>query len=413
MRVDLPAPRKGAPYVLVLVLAGSLGFPSAQSPQPEWPQLFGASRNAVARASISNGARLTIGWKRPMPSGSAGLVVSGGNVYTLGTDGEQDVLFAIDAKAGNDAGRIALGATHPDALANGPTATPAVVDDLIVTVSTACKLQAVNIGTRQIAWTQDIAAMYASRFAKRGGCGMAPLIAGRRVVIVTGAAEGPRLAAFDVATGTPAWSTTDLPNGYNVAPGWFEADGGFVLYHHTKPPGVSGVTAVNAQTGSIAWQIDGERGESDATPVALPGGRLLIETWPQIGLYDIATRTPVWTSREIVANRSPAIWHDAHIYAFGGQSGEFLTCVDASDGRVQWTSRTYRGHLALAGDTLVLLSESAGLLRLVAADPSGYRELAKVQVLTPGARTGTPPTVAGGRIFVRNLDELVAVDVRP
>ena len=86
--------------------------------------------------------------------------------------------------------------------------------------------------------------------------------------------------------------------------------------------------------------------------------------------------------------------------------------MDLADGKVKWTSRIYRGHLALAGDTLVVLSESAGLLRLVAADPSGYRELANVQVLRPGARTGTPPSLAGGRIFVRNLDELVAVEVR-
>ena len=92
----------------------------------------------------------------------------------------------------------------------------------------------------------------------------------------------------------------------------------------------------------------------------------------------------------------------------GGQIGWVL---DAASGAVKWTSRTYRGHLTLAGDTLVLLSESAGLVRLIAADPSGYRELAKVQVLRPGARTSTPPSLAGGRIFVRNLDELAAIEV--
>jgi len=59
-----------------------------------------------------------------------------------------------------------------------------------------------------------------------------------------------------------------------------------------------------------------------------------------------------------------------------------------------------------------VLSEASGLVRLVAADPSAYRELARVQVLPPGARTGTPQSVAGGRIFVRNLEELVAVAVR-
>lgn len=222
---------------------------------------------------------------------------------------------------------------------------------------------------------------------------------------------GARLAAFDVATGKRLWEAADLPNSYNLSPGWMEGGDGRVLYHHTKPPGISGVTAIDAATGATLWQIDGKTGESDATPVAVGAGRVLIETWPQVSLFDVASRTPVWTTPRIAAGRAPAVARNGHLYTFGGQSGEFLTCVDAATGEVTWTSRIYRGHLALAGDTLVVLSESSGLLRLVAADPAGYRELAKVQVLMPGARTGTPPSLAGRRIFVRNLEELVAIAI--
>lgn len=415
MRPAAAAPRKGAACLLTCVLTGILAAGvavlSAQSPA-DWPQLFGATRNAVSTTPIGAGASLSVAWKKPMPSGGAGIVISGDRLYTLGTDGEQDVLFAFDTASGSEAWRLALGKTHADAIANGPTSTPVIAGALVLTVSSLCRLQAVNAKTHQVVWTQDIGSTFSSRFVKRGGCGMAPLVAGGRVVLVTGAAAGPRLAAFDIETGKPAWTAADLPNGYNVAPGWMKSGGGLVLYHHSNPPGVSGVTAVNAETGTIAWQIDGQYGESDATPVVVSGVRLLIETWPQVSLYDVATRTPIWSSREIAAQRSPAIAHKGHLYTYGGQSSEFLTCVDVADGKVKWTSRIYRGHLVLAGDTLVVLSESAGLLRLVAADPSGYRELAKIRVLTPGARTGTPPSVAGNRIFVRNLDELVAVHVR-
>lgn len=390
------------------VLAASALTGSAQSPA-EWPQLFGATRNGVARSAIAPAAALSVAWTKPMPSGGAGLAVVGDRIYTLGTDGEHDVLFALEAATGDEAWRLALGKTHTDATANGPNSTPAFAGDLLVTVSTNCQLKAVTLNTREVAWTQDLGDIFASRFAKRGGCGMAPLVAGSRVVVVTGAAGGPRLAAFDAVTGKPAWTTADLPSSYNVAPGWAD---GLVLYHHVKSPGGSGITAVDAETGAIAWQIDGPPGESDATPVTLPGGRVLIETWPQVSLFDISTKQPVWTSKEIVAGRSPAVSHKDHIYTFGGQSGEFLTCLDAATGKTKWTSRIYRGHLVLAGDTLVILSESAGLVRLVAADPARYREIARIPVLTPGARTGTPPSVAGGRIFVRNLDELAAVLVR-
>lgn len=395
-------------YTMITILAAGAIAGQGQS-AADWPQLFGATRNAKAGAVIAPTAKLSVGWKRPMPSGGAAMVVMGDHLYTLGTDGAHDILFAIDIASGHDEWQLVLGKTHADATANGPNSTPALAGDLLVTISTGCEMKAVNVKTREVVWTQDLAATFASRFAKRGGCGMAPLVAGSRVVVVTGASEGPRLAAFDIATGKPAWTTPDLPNSYNVAPGWAD---GLVLYHHIKAPGGSGISAVNGETGTIAWQIDGLGGESDATPVAAPGGRILIENWPHVSLFDVATRTALWTSKAIVAGRSPAVAHKDHIYTFGGQSAEFLSCVEAATGKTIWTARIYRGHLVLAGETLVILSESSGMVRLVAADPSGYRELAQTTVLTPGARTGTPPSVAGGRIFVRNLDELAAVVVR-
>jgi outer membrane protein assembly factor BamB len=391
-------------------IAATTVFLGAQ-PDRDWPQLYGTARNSTA-ARIGPDASLSIAWKTPMPTGSAGIVAAGDRVYTLGSDGEQDMLFALDAGTGKESWRVTLGQTHADAITNGPGGTPVISGDLVVAVSSRCQVQAVNSTTRRVAWTHDLGAEFASRFAKRGGCAVSPLLAGSRIVLVTGASQGPQLAAFDVATGTPAWTTPDLPNSYSVAPGWLAAAGsGLVLYHHNKPPGVSGVTAVNADTGAVAWQIDGVEGDSGMTPVTAGEGRIVLETWAHVSAYDIATRKPLWTTKAIAALGSPAIFRDGHIFTFGGQSGEFLTCVDAATGRSKWTSRVYRGHLALAGDVLVLLSESSGLLRLVAADPSAYRELTKIQVLEPGARTGTPPSIAGGRIFVRNLEEMVAVTV--
>jgi outer membrane protein assembly factor BamB len=411
--------------VLGTLLAAAAGAAAAQSPAPEWPQLFGPARNNVAVAPIAAGASLSVAWKKPMPPGGAGLVVRGERVYTLGTDNEEDVLFAFNAGTGEEVWRFPLSPTHADAVSNGPNSTPALAGDLIVTISSLCQLQAIDTQTRQVAWTQALGATYASRFAKRGGCGMSPLIAGGRVVIQTGAAQGAQLVAFDLASGKQVWTTPDLPSPGSLDPGWMEAtpprpnDGGganrgsgYVLYRHSKPAGGSGITAVEASTGAIAWQIDGKEGESNVTPVAVGADRVLIENWPRVSLYDIRSRTALWTSTDISAQRAPAVVHTGHIYTYGGQSGEFLTCVEAATGKVKWSSRIYRGHLGLAGDTLVVLSESAGLLRLVAADPAGYRELSKVQVLTPGARTGTPPSIAGGRIFVRNLEEIVAVAVR-
>ena len=58
---------------------------------------------------------------------------------------------------------------------------------------------------------------------------------------------------------------------------------------------------------------------------------------------------------------------------------------------------------------LIILSER-GKLVLAEATTEGYEELASHQVLS--GRCWTQPTLAGGRLYLRNHDELVALDLR-
>jgi outer membrane protein assembly factor BamB len=263
-------------------------------------------------------------------------------------------------------------------------------------------------------WKRDFAEEYKSRFAAQGTCNMSPLVASGRVIVPTGAREGVRIAAFDAASGKPAWTAANVPNSLTGAPGLMDAGGAFrVLYHHAKPPGTSGISAIDVQSGAVAWQFDGKASMSDTTPVALPGNRVLIQTWANSSMYDTsASPRELWTNDELSAAGSPPVVHGEYLYGFGGNSTEFLKCVEAATGKVRWSNRIYRGFAALAGDTLVVIGEASGLLRLIGADPASYRELSRLQVLEAGARTGTPPAIAGGRIYVRNLEQVVAIDAR-
>jgi outer membrane protein assembly factor BamB len=275
---------------------------------------------------------------------------------------------------------------------------------------------AADAASGAIRWRRDLAQDYKSRFAASPGCGMSPLAAGSRVIVPTGAREGARLVSFDAATGATQWAASALLNSLNGAPGFATIDGTpAVLYHSGKPPGIGGVSAVNPDTGAELWHADMPEGISETVPVLTPHG-LLLHGWSGSTMFGPVGRGAApavrWTSKDLTAQWAPAITVDTHIYGFGGNSGDFLLCVDAATGATAWSERIYRGHIARAGNTLVVLSESSGLLRLVAPDPSGYRELTRLDVLKPGARTRTPPSLAPGRIFVRNLEEIVAIDAR-
>ena len=60
---------------------------------------------------------------------------------------------------------------------------------------------------------------------------------------------------------------------------------------------------------------------------------------------------------------------------------------------------------------LAILSTAAGLLRVVEASAAGYGEKARLDLLSRGAQAAAPPSYAGRRIFVRNEEEVVAVDI--
>jgi outer membrane protein assembly factor BamB len=398
---------------IALALLSAAAVLLGQTSSSSWPQYLGPKRNGAVDLDIT-GAKLTEAWRRPLPSGTAGIAAEGGRLYTLGTDGSNDLLFALDAATGKELWRATIAATHVSAMENGPASTPAVAAGLIVAVGSSCGVAAFKVADGSIAWQHNLADPYNSRFAARGGCGLSPLIADKFVILTTGAAAGARLVAFDLASGKEIWNASTLPSSLNAGPGFAEAAGvRQVLYHHAKPPGVSGISVVRADDGTTMWQFDLPQGISDTIPLALADNRVLLQTWADSTLIDgSATPRALWTSAELSALGPPPVYRDGHIYGFGGNSGEFLKCVDAKTAQVRWLSRVYRGSLLLVGSTLVMLSESSGLLRLIPASPAAFEERARLQVLKPGARTFTPPSFAEGRILLRNLEEIVAVDVK-
>ncbi len=398
----------------VTIAAAALATPAyhAQSPSG-WPQFLGPDRDNTTRQTIPAGATLAEAWRAAAPAGTSGIVVSGTRLITGGDDDEREFVVAFDVDSGRELWRSTLGPAHETA---DPQATPVIIGDTVVTVSATCVVHGLDIATGQSRWQKSLVTEFKSRLAPRA-CAMSPMIDGTTVVVPTGApATGTTLAAFDAATGAVVWSAANLPVSLNTPAGVGTFNGErLVLYHHAKPPGTGGLSAVRVKGGTtdIAWQIDLKAGMSDTAPLALPGNRVLLQTWNDSALIDVSS-TPriVWTTTDLWALYPPPTHHAGVLYGFGGNSTEFFSAVDITSGRTLWTERIYRGYVVNAGGTLVVQSESAGLLRLVAADPARYRELARLPVFRPGARTTTPPTVAAGRIFVRNLDEIVAVSVR-
>jgi hypothetical protein len=87
--------------------------------------------------------------------------------------------------------------------------------------------------------------------------------------------------------------------------------------------------------------------------------------------------------------------------------------MEVRTGKCVWREKGPRGFkkgsLLIAGGYLLVLGEY-GRLALVEATPAGYRERAAFQV--SGHKCWTVPSLAGGRLYVRDEGHLLCLDLR-
>lgn len=297
----------------------------------------------------------------------------------------------------------------------GPASTPAVEEGLAYVVSPACQLRALDLGTGKTLWHVDMKARFGS--APRLGCASSPLLLGDRLIVQPAASDDHRVVALDRRTGELVWSAKGVARANYSSPGVREAGAGReVLVQHTDLSQAdapkAGVTALGARDGQLLWHTTLDRFWSWATPLPFAGDRLLLLTWSDAAAVAAPAAgkaaSVVWRSNGLTAYVGTPVYHDGHLYGYGG---DFLRCLRANDGTTAWEEKTYPGSLVLVDGHLVTLSIAAGLVRVVEATPAAYRERGRLEVLARGARAETPPSVAGRRIFLRNDEEVVAVDV--
>ncbi|MEM8933550.1 MAG: PQQ-binding-like beta-propeller repeat protein, partial [Acidobacteriota bacterium] len=120
------------------------------------------------------------------------------------------------------------------------------------------------------------------------------------------------------------------------------------------------------------------------------------------------TTEEVWQSNVLRTHFNSSVLIDGKIYGFDNAT---LKCIDPTTGEALWAQRRGlgKGSLIAADGRLIVLTEN-GTLKIVEATPEKYHELASHPVLT--GRSWTEPTLADGRVYLRNREEIVALDLR-
>ncbi len=378
----------------------------------DWPQFRGPNRDGISRETglLKNwpaGGPKTL-WKAPMGEGYSHLTVSKGRLYTLFGEGNNEVAAAYDATTGKQLWKVPLGRKFLSDQGNGSRSTPTVDGGMVYTLTAEGRLAALNAADGKKAWEHDLQAKFGAQ-PPQWGISTSPLVEGNLLLVDVGGSGGKSLMAFDKKTGKVVWTSQNEQAGYS-APIAITVGGVRQVVFFTGKALLGVAPKDGKLLWRVAWRTDWDVNAS--TPIFVPPDKLYVSSGYGVGatLFQIKTADgkvnvdEVWQSRRMKNQFSSSVLHNGHIYGF---DDSVLKCISAATGEEKWKESGFgHGSLILADGHLVVLSERGKLL-LVEANPAGYREKGSNQILS--GRCWTAPTLADGKLYLRNQEELLAL----
>jgi outer membrane protein assembly factor BamB len=384
----------------------------------DWPQWLGPDRNGSSPETglltdwPKEGPKVL--WKVPGGDGYSSVAVAAGRAYTLVQRGDDELVIALDAVSGKELWQIRSGPAYLNKFGNGPRSTPSIDGGFVYVQSVTGPLVCLEAASGKVVWQHDLLKEFGAKNI-RWGLSASPLIEGELVLAVPGA-KGAGVAAFHKKDGRLAWKTGDDKAAY-ASPVAVTVGGRrqIIFFNAT------GLLAVAPDTGAELWRIPWTT-EFDcniATPLVI-GDRLFVSSGEDNGcaLYQLSaggTPEPVWESKgkkSVMINYwATSVVHNGYLF---GLSGEFdrainLNCIDVKTGKLMWSQKDMgKAAVTLAAGHLLIVTKKGDLV-LAPATPEGYRETARLPLL---AETRTAATIADGRLYLRDREDIFALDIR-
>ncbi len=391
----------------------------------DWPQFRGAARDNVSRETgllrkwPQGGPRVL--WTIPVGQGYAGAAIVAGRVYHNDYDeakGEWGV-FARSLATGKELWRYTEARRIRPNHAITRTV-PAADARFVFSIDPKLNLHALDARTGKRLWQKDLVAVYKSRIPPWYN-GQNPLIEPDRIVIATGG--NAILVALDKATGKELWRTPNTINALlshvSVMPATL---GGVKQYLYATLESVMGVSAAN---GKLLWNYPRKFNVAAApSPLALDSshvfvtgpydaGSTLIKVTNAGGAFKTETAFDLKNNEWNSEVHTPIVYK-GHFYAVGKKRRGLFTCMDFA-GKKIWDSDGKAafelGSFLLADGMFFVLEGKTGMLRLLDANTTGYKELDKAQVLS-GEDVWGPMALSDGKLVLRDLTKMVCIDVR-
>jgi outer membrane protein assembly factor BamB len=407
--------------VTLLVALLSTALPSVERTRGEdRPQWGGLRRDFTTTSALpaawpEGGPKLT--WERPLGEGFSGVAVADGALYTMVRRDSREVVVSLDAATGVPRWSYSYDAPFSSAYSmengEGPHATPLIVGGRVFTVGATGRLHALDARTGAVVWTHDLVGELGG-FIRVNGYACSPLAVDRLVIVTVGGKSGA-VVAFDQATGRSVWQSE--PDRISPSsPVIIERDGAreLVAFLYDR------VVGLDPRTGATRWSHPHvtDFGLNVATPIWTDGQVLVVSSAYNGGTRALRIDTTaagaapreLWFSNRLRLHFATAILVDGLLCGSSGDLGPApFTAVDVATGALVWRNRALGRATGLRAPNGLLLLDEDGQLSIADATREGLTIRSKAPVVDGVA--WTTPTIANGRIYIRNRRVIKAFDL--
>ena len=385
----------------------------------DWPQFLGPERTGVYSGPALNekwgSGGPPVVWRKRVGAGLSGPVVVQDRLILFHRLEDREIVDAIDARNGTALWRYAYSTSYRDDFGfdEGPRAVPVVADGIVYTFGAEGRLHAIDLASGKSLWDVDTMRQFGVAKGFFGAAG-SPIVEGGKVIANIGG-KNAGIVAFDAKTGKVLWAATSDAASYSSGVSATIAGKRYAIFLTRE-----GLVGLDPADGKVAfqrpWRARQAASVNAATPLVV-GNQMFIsaEYGPGAGLlrFDGTRLADVWASNEVLSNHyATSVYHDGYLYGFHGRQefGPVFRAVHLESGKVAWsTDRFGAGSVTLAGNRLVIFRES-GELMIAAASPKSFQPIATAQILPATVRAY--PALADGRLYGRNDDTLVCLDLR-
>ncbi|HVG08263.1 MAG TPA: PQQ-binding-like beta-propeller repeat protein [Thermoanaerobaculia bacterium] len=384
----------------------------------DWPQFRGVNRDGVSaetdlpRGWPAEGPRVV--WRRAIGEGYSGISVVGDRLYTMDSDGTAEYVVALETGSGKEVWRVPAGPKLIDSMGNGPRTTPTLDGGTVYAMGSHGRLLALKAADGSKIWEVDLPQAFATKRPNWGYSG-SPLIDGDLLILEVGGKDGRGVVAFEKATGKVRWGALDGEAAY-ASPVMMTIGG---IKQYVVPRRAGSQTVALRPDGSVLWTHPGPFSVI-ASALLIPPDKVYISGGDDAGAVLMRIKTEggteggkatveeLWKTRAMKNHFNNAVLVGEHLYGFDNAT---FKCLSVATGEPAWAFRGLgKGSLLAAdGDLLIVLSDT-GTLLLVEATPGAYTELARFQAME--GKAWTAPALANGRLYLRDHDEIVALEMK-